>query len=850
MRVPQHRTRFTLAVAAACVLLLAAPAFAQYGGASNLPWPASPAGSSSGESFRQSLSPLTSEKTASVVLAVRARMGERRAASPSALPLDWADLSTPLLRVSSSGDIQVYVILRDARPAFVPQLEALGLRVEATLGTTVQGWVPADALDAIAALDFVRLIRPPGYALHNQSGAADTAGNGTLRANEARVAFGVTGVGVPVGVISNGADHRALPVASGDLPPQGTIIRPGSGDEGTAMMEIIHDLAPGAPLLFWGSAGATSLEMVAGINALAGAGARVIVDDVTFFDQPKFQDGDVAQAARNFASGGRLYVSGANNLALRHYRAQFKPALSPVTIGGRSYVFQHDYAVKGPDVGNAFTLSAGCAVQVFLQWSNPWEAASDDFDLALVRASDGMVVASGQSVQSGSQPPYESLSYMSATTERLFVAIPAFNVTTQPSSSVTLDYFVIDTCKGNSPLLEHNVPEASVWGQGAVSEVLSVAAVNASNPSQVEPYSARGPGAIGFPSPETRSVPNITGADCVQTHIGQLGVFPGFPFCGTSAAAPHIAAIAALMIQRNPTLSSEQFRSILFNTAVDLGPPGYDFASGYGRADAFAAVQAVPPAPATVALAAAVLPSGRAGQVGAPATAFATIVALGTETAVGCAIVPLTGIPAAFSFQTTNPVTNALIGTPNTPVDIPAGSFQTFLVAFTPSGTFLSTDVAFSFGCVNSTPAPVISGVNTLLLSASATPGPDVVALVATVSNDGIVTVPVGSSGAFAVATVNVGATGQLTVSADTGGASLPLTVVVCQTNPVTAQCLGGPFPSVTATISAGSTPTFTVFVNASGSVPFNPAVNRIVVRFQDVNGVTRGSTSVAVRTQ
>src|SRR5262249_36516050 len=104
--------------------------------------------------------------------------------------------------------------------------------------------------------------------------------------------------------------------------------------------------------------------------------------------------------------------------------------------------------------------------------------------------------------------------------------------------------------------------------------------------------------------------------------------------------------------------------------------------------------------------------------------------------------------------------------------------------------------------------------------------------------------------GVFAVASVNVGTTASITVSADTGLASLPLILSVCQTNPANAQCLSPAQPSVTLQFGANATPTFTIFINAIGTVPFDPATNRIFVRFKDAGNVTRGSTSVAVTTQ
>ncbi len=142
-----------------------------------------------------------------------------------------------------------------------------------------------------------------------------------------------------------------------------------------------------------------------------------------------------------------------------------------------------------------------------------------------------------------------------------------------------------------------------------------------------------------------------------------------------------------------------------------------------------------------------------------------------------------------------------------------------------------------------------------MLLSASDIPVPDVVALAATCkSNDGIpltVNIPGNTgTGAFAVATYNVGTAGDLTVTADTNGGSLPVSLTVCQTNPVTGACLAPPSGSVVATMGAGATATFSLFVKGSGTaIPFDPATKRIFVRFKDGSNVTRGATSVAVRT-
>ncbi len=247
---------------------------------------------------------------------------------------------------------------------------------------------------------------------------------------------------------------------------------------------------------------------------------------------------------------------------------------------------------------------------------------------------------------------------------------------------------------------------------------------------------------------------------------------------------------------------------------------------------------------------AAVLPSSRSVLVGTPATAFATMINMGSGMATGCGMALPAGMPGTFMYQTTDPTTNQLTGMPNTPVDMPMGGMQTFMFAFTPTAPFDSTDMPMSFGCTNTSPADVYPGVNTLLISASTTPVPDMVAMAATLGNDGIVNIPGPSgTGVFAVATVNMGVGATATASVDTGGVGMPLSLSMCQTNPQTAQCISAIGPTVTTQVNAGEMPTFGIFVAGGGMVAFDPATHRVFVRFMDAGGVVRGLTSVAVRT-
>ena len=246
----------------------------------------------------------------------------------------------------------------------------------------------------------------------------------------------------------------------------------------------------------------------------------------------------------------------------------------------------------------------------------------------------------------------------------------------------------------------------------------------------------------------------------------------------------------------------------------------------------------------------AVLPSSRSVRIGSWATAFATVINPGADVARGCRITPMTPLPAEFSFQTTDPATNVTTGSPNAPVDIPAGQSQSFVIALAASAAVPPTDVELSFGCANTAPAPVNVGINTLAFSAGDAAVADVVALAATTSNDGIVHIaPPSDAGAFAVATVNLGAGGTITAVLDLAPGTLAVDAALCQTDPVTGQCASALGPAVSTRIEPNGTPTFAVFVRAREPLPFDPATHRIFVRFKDAAGAVRGATSVAIRT-
>jgi len=156
-------------------------------------------------------------------------------------------------------------------------------------------------------------------------GSKTSEGDTTHKASNARSTFGANGAGVRVAVLSDGVSNLSASQALGDLGPV-TVLpgQSGSGDEGTAMLEIVHDLAPGAQLYF-----ATAINGIASfaqnIRDLRTAGCDIIIDDVSYFVETPFQNGQAAavisttnsgvviQAVDDVTAAGTLYFSSAAN---------------------------------------------------------------------------------------------------------------------------------------------------------------------------------------------------------------------------------------------------------------------------------------------------------------------------------------------------------------------------------------------------------------------------------------------------------------------------------------------------------------------------------------------------------
>ncbi|MGD8370451.1 MAG: S8 family serine peptidase [Syntrophobacterales bacterium] len=505
---------------------------------------------------------------------LRAMMNKMRARGitrETARQFEAPALSNSLVRVNDEGKIQTYLHVHSLGAQEKALLETYGIVIEIVNEEfgLVQAWVPFDRIDEVVTLPFVKRITPPSYGT-TRVGSVTTEGDAILRAAELR-ALGVDGSGIRVGVISDGANDRADSATTGDLPANITVygncdplVTNTTCNEGTAMLEIVHDLAPGAELGFCCGLEST-LAMIACVDDLADPtkfGADIIVDDLGFFDEPYFEDGPVAQTVADVVASGVFYTSAAGNDALTHYQGDYVDSLD--TLGS------HEISPGN----NVFNVTAGSNVTVILQWSNRFGQSGDDFDLCL--ASEGAGSCALNSQQDGDDLPFEAKTNLDCSGPggcELQVRFIGGN------SNQTLELFVL-----NGDLdVNDQVAADSIFGHPAVPGALAAAAISAGDPGNddIEPFSSLGPSTIIFPLQETRQTPAISAIDGVS--VTGAGGFPS-TFFGTSASAPHVAGVAALLM--SGSFSATQTSFALQSSAVDLGDPGWDTTFGQGRVDA------------------------------------------------------------------------------------------------------------------------------------------------------------------------------------------------------------------------------------------------------------------------
>jgi hypothetical protein len=488
----------------------------------------------------------------------------------------------------------------DVSEELLATIEAAGGKVFNSFAEyrSIRAALPLTELESLSSRNDVEFISPAARAERN-TGSVNSEGDVAEGANTARASFNATGVGVKVGVLSDSVDFMAQSQASGDLgnvtvlPGQSGV--PDSG-EGTAMLEIVHDIAPGAEL-YYATAFGSPAGFANNIRQLRAAGCHVIIDDVGYFNESPFQDDIIAQAVNQVTAEGALFFSSAGNSGNKNdnqsgvWEGDFSDGgqvVVPLPGHGRLHSFG---GVNYNEVADG-----GSSRRVDLFWADPIGRASNDYDLYVLDAAGANVVSASNNTQDGTQNPYEFLNKVEVGQRIVVVQYSGEN-----------RYLQLSTGRARLAVSTGG----QVRGHNSAVDAFCVAAVSAANATtpftaaaKVEQFSSDGlrriffnvdgspitPGNFSSTGGTLRQKPDIAAADGVRTTLpANSGLNP---FFGTSAAAPHAGAIAALLKSLHPELTPTQARSLLASGTLDIEAGGVDRDAGYGLVMANLVLQA------------------------------------------------------------------------------------------------------------------------------------------------------------------------------------------------------------------------------------------------------------------
>ena len=524
----------------------------------------------------------------------------------------------------SDGLIQINAVASGDADALLGDLQSLGFQESSTWGSRISGRIALDAVDELAELDSLQLasaaLRP-----WTNVGVTDSQGDAAMNADLARAQFGIDGSGVTVGVLSNsfntsGVGSYAADIASGDLPAGINVMAdyPGSTDEGRGMMQLIHDVAPGAEMAFH-TAYSTEVDFANGILALAGAGADVIVDDIIYLEEPMFQDGVIAQAVDTVEAGGISYFSSAGNSDRNSYESAFVDSGISLQVDGQQRGMLHDFdPTPGVDPLQSIYVPFFSGFLMSFQWDEPFFSVSggagstNDLDIYLT-SPDGTSVYAQSITRNIGGDPMEVLQFTNNVD--LFGQFSLIIANYGGPDPGLMKFVTFDTGFSPTMLNEYNTDSSTTFGHANAAGAEAVGAAFygdtpafGQDPPLLESFSSAGGTPILFDTagnrlatPEIREKPGIVAPDGTNTSFFPQGNDTdgdGYPnFYGTSAAAPHAAAVAALMLQLNPSLSPADVYSTLESTAIDMDVAGFDFNTGYGLIQADLALANIPSDP-------------------------------------------------------------------------------------------------------------------------------------------------------------------------------------------------------------------------------------------------------------
>jgi hypothetical protein len=496
--------------------------------------------------------------------------------------------------------VTIDVVARNGDGAWLlPKLQQIGLVGGAAFAGVVSGAIDVNRLGQLQALlggkadgkaDDLGSASVSRFVTH--VGSVTNQADAAMRSDTVRTSYGVDGSGVKIGIISDSFDtatsastHMGQDIASGDLPSAITILEdyPGGTDEGRAMGQIIHDIAPGASLLFATGIGGQA-HFASNIIALADAGAQIIVDDLLYYRELYFQEGPIAQAVNQVAARGVSYLSAAGNDGAAGLQTSWVDGAAYSALGESMTLMRFTPSQPSADY---LPIHLVGGEQLVLQWSNPGasaggKGATADLDFFLTNQ-DGSVVAASSVTNNIGADPVEQIDTSALSPGLYYIRVglvsgPAPAQIKVMASGATDQTFAQGVINNNFSTLYGHAAATGAVAVGAT-EFLDTPAFGVSSPG-AEAYSGRGSSTILFDNagnplgaPSLRTVAFTAPDGGNTTFFGwdipeDADTFPNF--YGTSAAAPAAAALAALMWQSRPSLTAADLGALLSDS-------GYDF---------------------------------------------------------------------------------------------------------------------------------------------------------------------------------------------------------------------------------------------------------------------------------
>ncbi len=526
--------------------------------------------------------------------------------------------NNPILSIEETY-ISVELIATKAPKSILNQLNSFDFELSGVFKNIISGRLPIEDLESLTKIDGIKYIRP-SYLPINHAGSVDSQGDTSMHAQAVRSEYNLDGSGFKIGLLSdsyNTLSGAATAVSTGDLPgtsnPDGyttpvTVTKEyftSGADEARGMAEIIHDVAPGAQIY-----ARTAFEGIAdfaqGIVELADSGCHVIVDDVSYFSEPFFQDGHIAQAIDSVVNNGVVYFTSAGNMGRKSYEANGITDSGSDFFGGDMHDFDPS---SGVDFTQQITIPAGVTLTITLQWDDPFGSlpgavaqADTDLNLFLINSAFTTFLATSTTNNLTTGDPYEVISYQNTTGSDLTTNLvithnsgpnPGFLKYVCWTNDVTIDEY--DTASGT--IVGHANSEGAITcGAAAFYNTLAYGATK----NELNNFSSAGGTPILFDkvgnpiSTLYRNKPDLIGPDGSNTTFFGVDITndnDSYPnFFGTSAAAPHLAA-GTLLLKEMGATDRTQIMNAYTSTSEDMDDPatvgedvGFDYGTGYGMA--------------------------------------------------------------------------------------------------------------------------------------------------------------------------------------------------------------------------------------------------------------------------